>query len=150
MLRNLGAGRALFTQSAAMRIQKSSKSACFALHISRAQSKSTRKKLEKGTKLKIVESLSYSKDLRKDCVVYVTGINAEQAYYTISDDKEKQGGYVLAFEKFIYLFTVATNLAIFTKMLMPFSGNTWSHCERVGRRCKQGPANTGASETRFL
>jgi len=56
-------------------------------------------KLEKGTKLKIVESLSYSKDLRKDCVVYVTGINMEQAYYTISDDKEKQGGYVLAFEK---------------------------------------------------
>jgi hypothetical protein len=56
-------------------------------------------RLEKGTKLKIVESLSYSKDLRKDCVVYVTGINMEQAYYTISDDKEKQGGYVLAFEK---------------------------------------------------
>jgi hypothetical protein len=56
-------------------------------------------KLEKGTKLKIVESLSYSKDLRKYCVVYVTGINMEQAYYTISDDKEKQGGYVLAFEK---------------------------------------------------
>jgi len=56
-------------------------------------------KLEKCTKLKIVESLSYSKDLRKDCVVYVTGINIEQAYYTISDDKEKQGGYVLAFEK---------------------------------------------------
>ena len=56
-------------------------------------------KLENGTKLKIVESLSYSKDLRKDCVAYVTGINMEQAYYTISDDKEKQGGYVLAFEK---------------------------------------------------
>jgi hypothetical protein len=56
-------------------------------------------KLEKGTKLNIVESLSYSKYLRKDCVVYVTGINMEQAYYTISDDKEKQGGYVFAFEK---------------------------------------------------
>jgi hypothetical protein len=56
-------------------------------------------KLETHTKLKIVESLSYSKDLRKDCVVYITGINMEQAYYTISDDKEKKGGYVLAFEK---------------------------------------------------
>lgn len=56
-------------------------------------------KLEKGIKLKIVESLSYSKDLRKDNIVYVTGINMEQAYYTISDDKEKNGGYVLAFEK---------------------------------------------------
>jgi hypothetical protein len=56
-------------------------------------------KLKKGTKLKIVESLSYSKDLIKDCLVYVTGINMEQAYYTISHDKEKQGGYVLDFEK---------------------------------------------------
>ena len=56
-------------------------------------------KLKKGTKLKIIESLSYSKDLRKDCLVYVTGINMGQAYYTVSDDKEKQGGYVLAFEK---------------------------------------------------
>ena len=56
-------------------------------------------KLEKGTKLNIVESLSYSKELRKNCVVYITGINMEQAYYTISGDKKKQGGYVLAFEK---------------------------------------------------
>ena len=50
-------------------------------------------KLEKGPKLKIEEALSYLKDLRKDCVVYVIGINMEQAYYTISDDKEKQGRY---------------------------------------------------------
>lgn len=56
-------------------------------------------KLQKGTKLKIAESLSFSKDLRKDCIIYVTGINMEQAYYTISQDKEKKGGYVLAFEK---------------------------------------------------
>ncbi len=56
-------------------------------------------KLEKGTKLKIVEALGYSKELLKDCVVFVTGINMEQAYYTISENKEKQGGYVIEFEK---------------------------------------------------
>lgn len=56
-------------------------------------------KFEKGTKLKIVESLSHSKDLRKDSIVYVTKINMEEAYYCISDDEEMQGGYVLNFEK---------------------------------------------------
>lgn len=56
-------------------------------------------KFEKGIKLQINEPLSYTKELRKDCVVFVTGINMEQAYYTISADKEKQGGYVLDFEK---------------------------------------------------
>jgi hypothetical protein len=56
-------------------------------------------KLQKGNKLKIIESISYSKYLKKDCIVYVTGLNYEQAYYTISEDKERKGGYVLAFEK---------------------------------------------------
>ena len=56
-------------------------------------------KLKEGDKLEIVVALSFSKDLRKDCIVYVTGINMEQAYYTISEDKAMKGGYVLAFEK---------------------------------------------------
>ena len=56
-------------------------------------------KLEKGTKLKITGHLSYQKDLRTECIVYITGINMERAYYTISDNKEKQGGYMVAFEK---------------------------------------------------
>jgi hypothetical protein len=56
-------------------------------------------KLQEGTKLKIIQSLSYSKDLIKDCIVFVTGINIEEAYYTISGDKYKKGGYVFAFEK---------------------------------------------------
>jgi hypothetical protein len=56
-------------------------------------------KLEKGTKLKIVETISYTKDLKKDCFIYITGINMELAYYTVSGDKDKKGGYVLAFER---------------------------------------------------
>ena len=56
-------------------------------------------KLEKGTKLKITGHLSYLKALRTECIVYVTGINMEQAYYTISGNKEKQGGYMVVFEK---------------------------------------------------
>jgi len=56
-------------------------------------------KLEKGTKLIINESLGFRKDLKKYCIVYVTGINMEEAYYTISDNKEKYGGCCLAFEK---------------------------------------------------
>lgn len=54
---------------------------------------------EKGVKLKIVESLSYTPSLRKDCLVYVTGMNTEEAYYTISEDENKKGGYVLPYEK---------------------------------------------------
>lgn len=56
-------------------------------------------KLEKGTKLKIDKALCRSKDLLKDSLVYVTGINMEKAYYTISANKEQQGGYVIAFEE---------------------------------------------------
>jgi len=56
-------------------------------------------KLEKGDQLKINESLSRTPDLKKDSVVYITGINMEQAYYTISSDPDKNGGYVLDFEK---------------------------------------------------
>jgi len=57
-------------------------------------------KIEKGTKLIINESLNFFlKDLRKDCIVYVTGVNMEQAYYTISADKDNKGGCILAFEK---------------------------------------------------
>lgn len=56
-------------------------------------------KLEKGDQLKISEPLSRTPDLKKDAVVYITGINMEQAYYTISADPDQKGGYVLAFEK---------------------------------------------------
>lgn len=56
-------------------------------------------KLLKGTKLHIDKSLCRSKDLLKDSLVYVTGINMEKAYYTISVNKEQQGGYVVAFEE---------------------------------------------------
>ena len=57
-------------------------------------------KLEKGMKMLIVDSLNIiTKELRKGSVIYVTGINMEQAYYTISGKKEKKGGYVFAFEE---------------------------------------------------
>jgi hypothetical protein len=56
-------------------------------------------KLEKGAKLEIVESLGLVKDLRSGTVVYVTGFNMEEAYYTVSTNPNKKGGYVIAFEK---------------------------------------------------
>jgi len=56
-------------------------------------------KLEKGDFLKITESLSAQKDLRKDAEIYITGINMEQAYYTVSGDPDMNGGYAIAFER---------------------------------------------------
>lgn len=56
-------------------------------------------KFEKGNKLLINESLSCITSLRKNCIVYVTTINMERAYYCISEDKDMQGGYRFAFEK---------------------------------------------------
>ena len=56
-------------------------------------------KLEKGTKLKITGHLSYQKDLKTDCIVYITGVKLEEANYYIHPNSENNGGYVLAFEK---------------------------------------------------
>jgi hypothetical protein len=56
-------------------------------------------KLEKGTKLKITGHLSYQKDLKTDCIVYITGVKLEEANYYIHPNSENNSGYVLAFEK---------------------------------------------------
>lgn len=56
-------------------------------------------KFQKGIKLKINADISRTKDLRKDCIVYVTGIKLDEANYYIYPNSENNGGYVLPFEK---------------------------------------------------
>lgn len=54
-------------------------------------------KLEKGTKLTITGFLNPK--LKKDVVVFITGFREEEAIYLVSEDKNNQGGTLIAYEK---------------------------------------------------
>ena len=54
-------------------------------------------KFEKGTCLKIVEAIYYK--LKNDMVIYITGLKEEEAVYTVSEDKDRNGGYLVNYEK---------------------------------------------------
>ncbi len=54
-------------------------------------------KLEQGTALRINETLNIK--LKKGEEVYITGIRLEEGIYLLSQDKNKQGGYLITYEK---------------------------------------------------
>ena len=53
-------------------------------------------KFEKGSKLLINKYLNSK--LTKDLIVYITGFKEDEAIYTLSDDKNKEGGYLITYE----------------------------------------------------
>jgi len=53
-------------------------------------------KFEIGTKLTVKEVLNSK--LKKDEIIYITGIKNEVAQYTVSTDREKKGGYLINYE----------------------------------------------------
>ena len=61
------------------------------------QAHNPKPKFIKGTKLKVNKTLN-SKIVEND-IVYVTGLNHEQAYYTLDENPNRQGGTIIIYEK---------------------------------------------------
>jgi hypothetical protein len=54
-------------------------------------------KFNKGAKLSLIKTMNHL--LKEDSVVYVTGVKMDKAVYYISQNKDENGGFVIAFEK---------------------------------------------------